>query len=60
MPYYRCEKCGAEFALYVEMETCDKCGNKLKEVSRPEFYEKKKKESDEKREVNKSDDLILY
>jgi len=39
------------------METCSKCGNKLKEVSRPEFYEKKEKEeSNKKREVNKSDD----
>lgn len=42
MPRYKCEKCGAKFAGWGAGEICQKCGGRLKEISKEEFYEEKK------------------
>lgn len=47
MPYYKCEKCGAMSAGWGVDKTCYKCGGKLKEISKAEFYEREKKNEKE-------------
>jgi len=52
MPYYKCDKCGAKFAGWGVGKTCDKCGGNLKEDSKEEFYEEKKKVENEIKDLN--------
>ena len=44
MLHYRCEKCGQKYTGWAVAEICQKCGGKLEELSREEFYEEDKKE----------------
>ncbi|GAH41722.1 unnamed protein product [marine sediment metagenome] len=51
MPYFRCEKCGALFAGWGVGRICEKCRGKLKEISKSEFYEEKKKNKNLRKEI---------
>lgn len=42
MNYYICEECGQKYCGWAESIICQKCGGKLKRISREEYYSKKK------------------
>jgi len=56
MPKYQCEKCGALYAGWAKGDICQKCGGKLKAISREKYYEELDyKEREHYREVIKSE-----
>lgn len=56
MPKYQCEKCGALFGGLGVGKICQKCGGKLKAISRAKYYEELEyREREHYREVIKSE-----
>ena len=42
MNYYICLNCGQKYCGWAENKFCEKCGDKLKEITGEEFYSEKK------------------